>query len=152
MIFEKEIAGVKFKARYSGITKSAEIQEACLIEGTDIINTYKLAQVLFENVFIEPRELDFEYFDGFDDPVRVLEDVIAFGVRAMQGKSESELTDRELRAKISSEWGAWRLIFSDMGNFTHDYVFHHMTPQEIREANLALDRVIKQLNRRSKGG
>ena len=34
-----------------------------------------------------------------------------------------------------------------MANFTYDYVFFHMTPQEIDEANIALDEVQKQLKR-----
>ena len=56
-------------------------------------------------------------------------------------KNKSQLTQRVL-----SNWGAWRLIFSDIGNFTHDYVFNHMTPQQIDEANIALDIVIEQIN------
>ena len=35
---------------------------------------------------------------------------------------------------------------SEFGNFTYDYVFHHMTPQEINEANVALDIAVKQIN------
>ena len=34
-----------------------------------------------------------------------------------------------------------------MGNFTHDYVFNHMTYEEIREANIALDMAIEQINK-----
>lgn len=37
-----------------------------------------------------------------------------------------------------------------MANFTHDYVFNHMTPQEIEEANIALDIVNDQIKKQSK--
>ena len=40
----------------------------------------------------------------------------------------------------------------DFGNFTHDYVFNHMTPQEVLEANIALDKAIKQIESKSKKG
>ena len=150
MVFEKEIEGVKFKACFKGIAEGNKIQEACLIEGTGMINTYKLAEMLFEKIFIEPENLTFEFFDLFEDPVGVLEQVVAFGAGVMQGKGEEELSDRELKAKIKSEWGAWRLILSDMGNFTHDYVFNHMTPQEIREANLAIDRALKMFEKKGR--
>lgn len=48
-------------------------------------------------------------------------------------------TKVQLKQRVKDHWGAWRLILSEYGNFTHDYVFHHMTPQEIDEANIALD-------------
>lgn len=42
------------------------------------------------------------------------------------------------------------MVFCDMANFTHDYVFNHMTPQEIQEANIALDIVQKQIKSQTK--
>lgn len=148
MIFEKEIGGVKFKACYKGIETSNRIQDESLIEGTNIMSTLKLAQHLFDEIIIEPKKLSFDYFDSFENSLEIIDEVIGFGVNAMLGRNGRELTDRELKTKINNEWGAWRLILSDMGNFTHDYVFHHMTPQEIREANLAIDRAIKEIRKR----
>ncbi len=43
----------------------------------------------------------------------------------------------------------WRLVYSD-GGFDYNTVFHQMTPDEINEANLALDRVIKEQQKAAK--
>lgn len=37
-----------------------------------------------------------------------------------------------------------------MANFTYDEVFHHMTPQEIAEANIALDIVSQEIKKQMK--
>ena len=58
----------------------------------------------------------------------------------MTKRSKSQLEQRVL-----NNWGAWRLVLSDRG-FTFTEVFHNMTPQEIDEANIALNRQIEAEN------
>ena len=40
----------------------------------------------------------------------------------------------------------WRLVLSDISNFTFNEVFHQMTQDEIEEANMALDLQIEAIN------
>lgn len=145
MIYEREIGGVIFKARYRGFEMAGRIQERCTFEGSGIISRERLAESLFKEIFIEPEGLDLDFFDSFENGLEMLEEVIDFGFEVMLGKADRELSDRELKAKVKGDWAAWRLVLSDIGNFTHDYVFHQMTPQEIREANIALDKAYKEI-------
>lgn len=58
-----------------------------------------------------------------------------------------------LRQKIRNNWGYWRLCIDNNGNFNaqnYEYVFNHMTPLEIEEANTAMDLQIEEINRRLK--
>lgn len=36
------------------------------------------------------------------------------------------------------------MVFCDRASFTHDYVFNYMTPNEIFEANIALDLILEE--------
>lgn len=148
MIYEKEIAGVIFKAQYRGFEAGNRIQEMCTYENSNVISRQRLAECLFKEIFTEPENLDLDYFDRFENSLDVLDEVINFGIDVMLGNTGRVLTDRELKAKVRCDWAAWRLVLSDIGNFTHDYVFHCMTPQEIREANIALDKVYKDMKKR----
>lgn len=40
---------------------------------------------------------------------------------------------------------------SEVGGFTYDQVMYRMTPQQIQEANIALDIMIKAQKNRAKG-
>lgn len=59
-------------------------------------------------------------------------------------------TKAQLKQRVKKNWGAWRLIFCDMANFTYNEVFYHMTPQQIEEANIALDIVNEQIKKQTK--
>ena len=63
---------------------------------------------------------------------------------------ETRKTQAQLRQKVKDNWACWRLIYCDIANFTYDEVFHHMTPQEISEANVALDIVEAEIKRKMK--
>lgn len=63
---------------------------------------------------------------------------------------EAKKTKAELKKRVRNNWAAWRLIYCEMANFTFDEVFHCMTPQEIEEANIALDIVNEEIKRQSK--
>ena len=73
-------------------------------------------------------------------------------VRLCRATFGSRKSKAALKKRVTNNWAYWRLVFSDIGNFTHDYVFNHMTPQEVLEANIALDKAIKQIESKSKIG
>lgn len=59
----------------------------------------------------------------------------------------------QLKKRIRRNWGCWRLILSKDGAFdaeAYDYVFNRMTPQEVLEANLALDIIQKEMKKRAR--
>ena len=56
----------------------------------------------------------------------------------------------KIERKVRDNWALWRLILSDIGHFTHDYVFHEMTPQQIQEANVAMDIAIAAMKKNKK--
>lgn len=51
---------------------------------------------------------------------------------------ETRKTKASLNKKVRENWACWRLILSD-SKFDYNTVFYQMTPQQIAEANIALD-------------
>lgn len=51
--------------------------------------------------------------------------------------------------RVKDNWACWRLILSD-GGFDYNTVFYQMTPQQIVEANIALDLMIKAQKKSAK--
>ena len=60
-------------------------------------------------------------------------------VKLCRATFETRRSKAQLKKRVEDNWASWRLIFSDIGGFTHDYVFNCMTPGQINEANIALD-------------
>lgn len=56
---------------------------------------------------------------------------------------EKKATKSQLKERVRTDWGCWRLVLSDCG-FDYNTVFHQMTPKEIEMANIALDIKIEQ--------
>lgn len=54
---------------------------------------------------------------------------------------EKKLTKRKLQERARNNWPLWRLVFSGIN---YNAVFYQMTPNQIEEANAALDIKIKQ--------
>lgn len=57
-----------------------------------------------------------------------------------------KLTKSQARKRARDNWAYWRLLMADRG-FTFQDVFFLMTPQQVFEANMALD---MQLDREKK--
>lgn len=51
---------------------------------------------------------------------------------------ERTLSKKKLEREVRNNWNAWRLVMAQRG-FDYQTVFYFMTPQEIDEANIALD-------------
>lgn len=100
----------------------------------------KVAEKLFRDVIVDPP-VNVDDFDTKEKLGRVLD----FGIDVAVNGGEKEKTKLELRESMLRKWDGYRLIFSDIANFDYETVFFRMTPQEIAEANLALDEVMEQL-------
>ena len=54
---------------------------------------------------------------------------------------ENQLTEKQLRERVKANWALYRLVFS---GFDYNTVFNHMTQNDIRLANKALDIKIEE--------
>jgi hypothetical protein len=145
MLISREINGVKYTARYLGIKYAFRVQEECSIEGTEQLNIELLAQRLFDEVIVEPKGLKIEDFDEYNQPLNALLAVIDFAKDVMINGGDKRLTKVQSKERVKRDWAMWRLILSDIANFDYYYVFNQMTPQEIKEANIAIDIAIEQM-------
>lgn len=64
---------------------------------------------------------------------------------------ETRLSKAHLQRRVKDNWACWRLIYSE-GGFDYNTVMYEMTPQEILEANIALDIVVKTQKSAQKRG
>lgn len=142
----KEIHGVKYVAEFRGIRYADQVLKDCTVGKHILIE--KLAERLFNEVFVHPEGLSFDYFDKLPNSKEIFDEVITFGKRVLINGDEKKLTRVQTKRKVKDDWPMWRLVMSDLGDFTYDYVFNKMTPQQIAEANEALDMAFKQLNKK----
>ena len=56
---------------------------------------------------------------------------------------ETKKTKAQLKKRVRNNWAAWRLILAEGRGFDYTTVFFKMTPQQIEEANIALDMQIE---------
>lgn len=58
---------------------------------------------------------------------------------------EKRKTTKQLKEQARSNWNAWRVVFESRGSIDYQTVFGkpYMTPQDIMEANYALDMYIE---------
>lgn len=133
--FQKEIDGIVYHAEFKGIAFSLYLDE--LIENG--ISKTKLAEILFKEVLVSPKVSidDFADIKSFYKVFKFLSDV-ALGIN---GKRQSKA---KLERKVKENWAYWRLVLSERG-FDFQTVFGKpfMTPQDVREANIALDMQIE---------
>lgn len=63
----------------------------------------------------------------------------------------TKLTQAKLKQRAKQNWNLWRLVLSDRG-FDYQTVFGkpYMTPQDVDEANIALDMQIEAEKRAAK--
>jgi hypothetical protein len=152
VIESKIIYGVKYTVKFNGIAYAEQFDNECCRRGNKSkMSKFKAAKKMFSEVFIEPQQLideGIDFFDNFENSLEVFDEVFDFGLNVLRGKIGKKYSKTSLKKVVKDNWAAWRLIYSDMGNFTYDYVFHKMTPLEIETANVALDIVMSQLNKK----
>ena len=140
-IVEKEIDGILYKASYKGIAFANKLEEQL----KDKRSTFAFSEQLFKEVLISPK-VEIDDFADMESYSRVRDFLLEVATRSFE-KSKSQ---SKLKQKVLSQWSLWRLVYCDMANFTHEEVFHKMTPQEIEEANIALDIVFAEIKKKKK--
>lgn len=83
---EKEINGVTYVAQFNGLSAALKAVDDSYIDGTSNISTAKLAEYIFKNVIVEPKNLTADDFDTIED----FNAVVTFGREVMQGKFREE--------------------------------------------------------------
>ena len=79
---KKEINGKEYTAQFNGISASLMAVDSSYIEGTSNTSVVKMAEYLFNNVIVEPKNLSIDDFDDIDE----FNEVIGFAREVMQGK------------------------------------------------------------------
>lgn len=141
---KQKINGVEYVAVFKGLKFREQAVEKCTDKKTGRLSSYKLAEIVFDEIIIKPKV----NIDSFGDNIDEFADVLDFGKSVLLGELEPHKSKSKLKQEVEEEWGAWRLIFCDMAKFDYDTVFNRMTPQEIKKANIALDIVNAQLKRK----
>lgn len=139
-LVEKEIDGTIYKARFMGMAYAFSLQE--LSRGK---SEFELTETLFNEVLVSPKT----EIDDFED-MDALEKVRSFLLDVALGNIHKPLSNSRMRRQVEEEWACWRLIYCDMASFDYNTVFYQMTPLEIEKANIALDKVYKEIKARQK--
>ena len=142
---KKTIRGIEYIAQWQGLAVSNEQCERCKVEGTDRLSTAKIADIVFNEVIISPKV----NADDFED-ISEFNEVLDFGKSVIFGTFEAAKSKSALKREVEMDWLAYKLIFCDMANYTEDYVFNEMTPQQIEKANIALEIVSEQIKKVTK--
>lgn len=131
---QKEIDGIVYHAEFKGIAFSLYLDE--LIENG--ISKTKLAEILFKEVLVSPKVSidDFADIKSFYKVFDFLFDV-ALGIN---GKKQSRA---KIERKVRENWAYWRLVLSERFDFQTVFGKPFMTPQDVREANIALNMQIE---------
>lgn len=131
-VVEKEIDGIVYRARFLGMSYALSIMDLVKDEKSQL----KLAQRLFNDILVSPK-MDIDDFADYYSFLNVHDFLLTVAVGEF---SEKEPTSAQIKRKVREQWSLWRLVVSQRG-FDFQTVFGkpYMTPQDIREANTALD-------------
>ena len=134
-LHQKEIDGILYKARFKGISFSLFLDEQ-LENG---ITKLQLAEILFNEILVSPK-ISIDDFSDINSFYKVLNFLINVAL-GINGKKQSTA---KLKRKVDENWAYWRLVLSGRG-FDYATVFGKpfMTPQDVKEANIALNRQIE---------
>lgn len=78
---EKTINGVKYVAKFDGALTALKSTDNCRADGTKNLSMLKMAEYLFENIIVEPANLNVDDFDNMDD----INEIIEFASEVMKG-------------------------------------------------------------------
>ncbi len=135
-IIGKEIDGVLYKARFMGVAFSIELNEK--LENNTA--SYEIAEILFSEVLVSPK-IEIDDFADMETYLRVFD----FLLDVASGNFGKPIRKSRLKKRARDNWSLWRLIFGSDGAIDYQTVFgkSYMTPQDIIEANYALDMKIE---------
>lgn len=92
---KKEINGKEYIAQFAGISVGLKMNDNCKIDGTDVNSTEKMAKYLFEHVIVEPKGLQIDDFDTYEE----FNDVVSFASGVMRGEFREEALTGAVEAK-----------------------------------------------------
>ena len=131
-IYEKEIDGIVYKAQFKGMAYALDILDKAEA-GTSRL---RISEKLFSEILVSPKVSidDFADMSSYTSVYEFLFDV------ATGNFLENRPSKAKLKRKVRENWYLWRLVLSDRG-FDFPTVFGKpfMTPQDVMEANIALD-------------
>lgn len=82
---KKTINGVEYTAQFNGVSAALRAVDACYIEGTQNISSFKLSEYVLDNVIVNPKVS----VDDFNS-VEELNAVTEWGQQVMQGNFRNE--------------------------------------------------------------
>ena len=139
-IIERVIDGKLYKARFKGMRYAYDLGNFMKKKRS----TRQLTKILFDEILVNTDVK----IDGFEN-LHALEEVRAFLLDVALGEFEDIPSERKIQNQVKEEWACWRLIYNDISSFDIDTVFNKMTPLEIKKANVALDIVIENINKKT---
>ena len=140
-IVKRVINGNLYVARFKGMAYAYSLRNLMRKPKTN----YQITEMLFDEILVYP-EVGIDDFETYEE----LEDVRMFLLEIALGNISEHISDTRLKKQVNDEMQCWRLIFSDISSFDYNTVFYQMTPIEIRKANLALDKVYKEMKKKTK--
>lgn len=140
-IVKRVINGNLYVARFKGMAYAYSLRNLMRKPKTN----YQITEMLFDEILVYP-EVGIDDFETYEE----LEDVRMFLLEIALGNISEHISDTRLKKQVNDEMQCWRLIFSDISTFDYNTVFYQMTPIEIRKANLALDKVYKEMKKKTK--
>ena len=131
-IVERKIDGIIYKAQFKGIGFSIAINDLMEKKGSSL----RVAEILFDEVLVSPR-ITIDDFDDMETYKKVYDFLYDVASGIGLGK---KLSKSKLKQRANDNWALWRLVLSGRG-FDYQTVFGKpfMTPQDVNEANVALD-------------
>ncbi len=139
MEVRRTIDGVIYVAQYRGLAYANKITEY------GVTRQFDLADLLFREVLIAPKV----NIDSFSD-IGTFSKVFEFLWDTATGNFDNKKNSAQIKQQARENMACWRLIFSDISNLDYNTVFHQMTPEEIEEANTALDIIISEIKKKNK--
>lgn len=142
-VVAKEIDGILYRARFKGMAYAVDLDDK-MQRGMSQI---QLAEILFRDILISPQ-ITIDDFADMESFFKVKDFLlcVAHGDIFYTTKSKARLN-----RKVKENWVLWRLVLSQRG-FDYQTVFgkSYMTPQDIAEANAALDMQLEAEKKASK--
>ena len=137
IIVEEKIGGVVYKARYLGVGYAIALNDRLKHKNA----RGQLAKILFDEMLVSPKIKidDLEDYETFAE-------VLSFLVSVSNGYTGKKVSKAKLKRMAEEDnWPLWRLIFGSEGSLTFQAVFGKpfMTPNDVVEANFALDKFNK---------
>lgn len=92
---EKTINGKDYVAQFNGLSCALRAVDSNYIEGTNNTSVEGLAKYIFENVIVEPKNLEIDDFESMEE----FNEVVKFGREVMQGKFRDQASDKAAAKK-----------------------------------------------------